>query len=528
MYLITSAAYIGSDLQSEFGQLPPSFLPVGNKRLFHHQISKIPQGEQIYLTLPEDFDIGPYDAHALADYQVTILKLPLYLSLGKSINYALNLIEFDPQEPLYILHGDTLLDELPQHSNMLCVSEVETNYEWTEYDQTSQQLKPYQADNQQQSSYIVNGFFSFASPKKLIKHITIANWDFIEGINGYHQEQPLTVINCEQWYDFGHSQTYYNAKSKMTTQRAFNEMSISKHVVTKRSHKAFKLAAEKNWYQVLPGYLKIYTPQLLNSVQQDDYFEYSIEYLHLTALNELYAFSQLPAFAWQQIIDACCQFIIDAQQYPTTSIIPSAALTQLFQQKTASRLAQFAQENQFDLDMPLIVNGEANLSINQLSHASEPWLPKDNQILNVLHGDFCFSNILFDFRTRAIKVIDPRGIDGDNQACIFGNSLYDIAKLAHSVIGLYDLIIAGYFTVELVNNRLNFSIAETPNREQIISLFNHRIAKSFGVSYTQMLAMQIQLFLSMLPLHADRPERQLAFIGNAYRLYQLLLGEEAA
>jgi hypothetical protein len=29
----------------------------------------------------------------------------------------------------------------------------------------------------------------------------------------------------------------------------------------------------------------------------------------------------------------------------------------------------------------------------------------------------------------------------------------------------------------------------------------------------------IGLFLSMLPLHADRPDRQAAFIANALRLY---------
>ena len=32
-------------------------------------------------------------------------------------------------------------------------------------------------------------------------------------------------------------------------------------------------------------------------------------------------------------------------------------------------------------------------------------------------------------------------------------------------------------------------------------------------------AITISLFLSMLPLHADRPDRQMAFIANALRLY---------
>jgi hypothetical protein len=32
-------------------------------------------------------------------------------------------------------------------------------------------------------------------------------------------------------------------------------------------------------------------------------------------------------------------------------------------------------------------------------------------------------------------------------------------------------------------------------------------------------AITVGLFLSMLPLHADRPDRQRAFIANALRLY---------
>ena len=35
--------------------------------------------------------------------------------------------------------------------------------------------------------------------------------------------------------------------------------------------------------------------------------------------------------------------------------------------------------------------------------------------------------------------------------------------------------------------------------------------------------MQIQLFLSMLPLHADDPRRQDALMANAFRLHQLMV-----
>lgn len=38
MIVILSGQYVEQDLRAEFGQIPPSFLPVGNKRLYTYQI----------------------------------------------------------------------------------------------------------------------------------------------------------------------------------------------------------------------------------------------------------------------------------------------------------------------------------------------------------------------------------------------------------------------------------------------------------------------------------------------------------
>ncbi len=68
-----------------------------------------------------------------------------------------------------------------------------------------------------------------------------------------------------------------------------------------------------------------------------------------------------------------------------------------------------------------------------------------------MHGDFCFSNITYDFAIIRIKTIDPRGLTPNNELTIYGDTQYDIAKLSHSVLGLYDWIIAGYYHVDIAN-----------------------------------------------------------------------------
>ncbi|NRA54411.1 MAG: capsular biosynthesis protein [Gammaproteobacteria bacterium] len=519
MYLITSANYIDSELQSEFGAIPPCFLPVGNKRLFYHQLKTIPSDQTVVMMLPQGFTPECYDLQFLQKNQIILLYLPTHLNLGESIAYTLNSLKLDHDEPLYILHGDTLIDDMASTPNTLGVSKVAENYNWSEYQIETGLLLRCDPNDHNRSDLIANGFFSFAAPNILIKHISLAKWDFIEGVNGYQQEVGMQAVLSQRWLDFGHIQTYYASKSAITTQRAFNEMKINQRVVCKTSSKANKLAAEANWYRNIPGPLKIYTPQLLGWQHHANSFEYSIEYLHLTALNELYVFSKLPAFAWRKIINACCQFITDAQQFAAPANAIQANIERLFTYKTQQRLADYALTNRVDLDQSLTINGRQHLSLTQLSVASQKLLPTDNKLNNVIHGDLCFSNILYDSRTASIKVIDPRGIDEHDKPTIYGNSWYDIAKLAHSIIGLYDLIIAGYFTANRAGNKLSFDLAITERHEQISAIFIELIAKEFELSANQLYAMQIQLFLSMLPLHDDRPDRQLGFICNAYRLY---------
>lgn len=521
MILITSAAYIEPELQSEFGALPPAFLPVGNKRLFYRQIESFPAGEKIVLTLPAGFEPGPYDSEYLANKKVHILELPRHLRLGEAVVYALNLLEFDDGESLSILHGDTLIQDAFLQEDSIGVSQVEDNYSWAEYDMASGLLSK-DSVGLKEKNLVANGSFNFTQPKKLIKQIVLANWDFIDGINGYHLEVGLKPDLQENWCDFGHNHTYYASKSRITTQRAFNEMRIIDGVVTKRSKKIEKLQGEACWYEKLPGRLKVYTPQLLEKKQLHDAYEYSIEYLHLTALNELFVFSQLPVFAWRKIINACCQFITDAKQYVSDTKAQKDEFDFLFVEKTNSRIQEYASIQGVEITNPVCFNGEVYPSLLDIAYESQRELPAPEGVQHVMHGDFCFSNILYDFRTGAIKVIDPRGVDVQGAATIYGNSYYDIAKLAHSILGLYDVIIAGYFSADMTQDKLHFELSVSMRREKIANLFVEIVQKQFGITEQQLYAMQIQLFLSMLPLHSDLPDRQIGFIGNAYRLYRKL------
>lgn len=519
MYLLTSASYSVSELQSEFGSLPSCFLPVGNKRLFHYQLDMIPPQENIVITLPEDFIPDTKDIEYLSSRGVNLLYLPVDLTLGQSVVYAINLLEIEDSEVLYLVHGDTFFEKLPLGADLIGISLVEENYDWAEYCLNDKTLRRKLGEYESLSDYVANGFFSFSSPKALVRHITRNAWSFIDGLNDYIKCIGLNHHICQGWFDFGHLHTYYQSKTKMTTQRSFNNMCIKGLVVTKSSHKKYKLAAEANWYRTLPAPLRTYIPQFLGESESQLTYSYSIEYLHLTALNELYVFGRLPNLIWKKIFRACIKFLQDASLFEQNTLL---TLDKMFVEKTCARLREFQASAPFDLEKKIIINGAQKISVFDLYLESIDYLPADSGRINVLHGDFCFSNILYDFRTGSVKVIDPRGIDADDAIFSLGNTVYDVSKLAHSVVGLYDFIIAGYFHASIDGEQIVFDIECSPNYSSVVQVFFEMLKEYFNLEKKHVYAMQIHLFLSMLPLHDDRPDRQLAFIANAYRLYDEL------
>ncbi|EGQ9283921.1 capsular biosynthesis protein [Vibrio vulnificus] len=520
MFLIMSGAYVGTELQSEFGQIPPSFLPLGNRRLFQHQIALIPEGVNKYLSIPESFTLSEYDQLWLDENNVSIVTVPVGLNLGASLVAAVNISGNSLDSPLHVLYGDTLFSKLPTGDDIASVSEAMDDYNWAMLSKDkagwlkSSQLT--EGDNK-----IIDGYFKFSRPRDILRYITQSEWDFIEGLNRYHHSVGITPVESTGWLDFGHVNTYYRSKAKHTTQRAFNELKINSRWIEKASVKNDKIAAEANWFATLPEELRGYTPQYLGS-QVKDKVSYRLEYLHLTALNELFVFSKVSSPVWKSIFKECVNFLKICSRFNNSGLEPVNTLDILFGEKTEERLSQYCKEESIELDSEWFFNGQ-RITLQQILDKSYEYLPLNKRREGVLHGDFCFSNILYDFRAGKIKAIDPRGMTPDGLKTIYGDINYDLAKLSHSVLGLYDWIIAGYYKVSIQDNHIKFSLSGDYQHQEIQQIFIELVEKNFDLSSKNLFAMQIQLFLSMLPLHSDDKERQKALFANSFRLYQILL-----
>lgn len=508
MILICSAAYISQDLQAIYGRIPPAFLPVQNKRLYVHQ-RELFEEEQVYLSLPSCYSITKDDEFLLKSLDISVIRVPSKLSLAESITFALLEAEC-LDESLEILFGDTYFTFISkQTKDIAYISKVRDYYNWALVEED-----PFK-------EYVYAGYFKFTNPSKLLKSLNKNRVNFIDAVLTYKSisEENFTLKPAEGWHDFGHVTTYFKSKSLFTTERHFNQLSSTTHTFTKLSSERNKMLAETQWYCTLPDSLKLHTPQFLGIVEEDGSSGYELEYLHLPTLNELFVFGELPIFLWGNILNSCMTFLNKVNHHEQSEL--DDVYWDGFHNKTMLRLIK-AKEQGIVIDKPLTLNGVSLPSLIEIS--SELTLTKDelSETKSRIHGDFCFSNILYDQRSQLIRVIDPRGIDFEGSLDCTGSVLYDISKLAHSVIGLYDMIIADRYKLNYTNNgtKFQFEIFRTSKQKQVQDLFLEMEFNGFRVNNAVVIKIVIHLFLSMLPLHKDSPKRQLAFVANALRLYK--------
>ncbi len=507
MFLITSGAYVTPALASEFGKLPPCMLPVQNKRLYEHQISIVPPGESIVISLPQSYELTIYDKRNIEKLGITVVKTPDSLTLGQSIVYVLNVLgRYD--EKLKILHGDTLFSKIIGNDDICAVAKAQDSYDLAK------------ADKKNRNVYA--GYFSFSDQSLLIQKITENNYNFIEGIESYRLFKPLTNILFPDWMDFGLSNSYYRSISKLTTQRFFNSLNITKYSLRKSSADKNKMAAESNWIESLPIPMRHYAPVVWDKGETEEFGYYEIEYFFLPSLANLFVFGKNNLEIWEEIIDACVEYLNDEVNYrPYEPQNQANQNDKLYSVKSLKRLEEYSVQSGISLDKSWKINGIEIPSLSQILVELENHISKkDIRFATLMHGDPCFSNILYDFKSKSIKVIDPRGIDLDGNLSIYGDFRYDVGKLSHSVLGLYDFIISGMYEYH-ETSKYDISLVFHTS-EEIIQIQNYFKSKKFGgfsIEEISVYPIMIHLFLSMLPLHNDFPDRQKAMLANALRLY---------
>jgi hypothetical protein len=525
--LITSGTYIGDEMQSEFGRIPPAFLPVGSKYLIQHQLQNIGQRTRIYLSLPTDFILSVVEQQVLDKSAVCILRVDPEISLGFSVFQSI--LDIDTENTLEILHGDTLckLTEV-SNQNIVSIGHPSGNYKWgiveTSRGHVDRIYDGVDSDFLTESTTILSGYFCFSESKRLVRCLAQNNFSFTLAVNQYSQEMPVLVSRDLETLDLGHPKTFFASRKQLASARSFNFLSIGDHCVTKRGApgQQDKLEAEANWFRNLPSELQPFSARLIEVNGDPQIGHYSTLYSNFPTLSDLYLARTSPLL-WGKVLDSCQSFLNIASEHRHTNI--TSPIHWLVIDKLRERIGGYPE---------FLPNDETILTINntKIGTLKEIVVKLENIVnsarpreANLMHGDFCFSNILYDTRSDRILLIDPRGIVNGKQT-LFGDIRYDISKLGHSIVGRYDQIVGGQLIAKQPKfGSFVFSVPPNEQSDWLEVQFFKLCAGGVPFDDEVVSAATVSLFLSMIPLHSDSPVRQTTFFANALRLYQKFFGK---
>lgn len=348
----------------------------------------------------------------------------------------------------------------------------------------------------------------------------------------YGKHHPLRGELVQTWFDFGNVDNYARAKLHLLRPRFFNSVSIDPvlHTLTKRSTKVDKLLDEVAWFQALPKHLEVISPRLLGWGQSANEAWYTQEYYGYPPLSDLYVWGELDLDVWLSILRRVLAVHEALSAVP--GALPPEAMRSMYWTKTLERIeaARSGDPELADVLEPdtLTYNGQllTNLAglLPALQAAVEGLVASAKPAL--VHGDLCFSNILFDIPNQIVRLIDPRGSFG--QPGPVGDPRYDLAKLRHSVCGGYDLLMANYFEVAYLGPATYEVRQWRPVAAGRLAAPFDALLSAAGHSVQDITLLEGLLFLSMPPLHRGHPDRQRAMYLYGLSLLNQVLGSPPA
>lgn len=530
-FVILSGAYVGSEIASEFGHVPPTMLPIGGVRLYEHQIAfaASKSAGQVTLSLPADYHLPPLDRDRLKASGVRVIRVPTNLALVQSLSFVLEVLDVSGQVAL--LHGDTLIEiEENDSADVFFVSETDDDYDWgLVVRENGRRLVSSGGGAEGRKREVICGFFLFSDGLALREICAVAP-NFIEALNAYADRFATRFSTVRQWLDLGHLNLYYTARRDLLVTRAFNTISYRRDRLVKSSEDRRKMQMEISWYQKTPPDLRHYLPQFFTSRERSEgarvLCEYEIEYLFLPNVAEITLFGDAPPYRLSAIIDLCIAFLDRCGEFQPDFATDDAATSfcelhfdYMIREKTFARLEAFQAGTGFDIDQELSVNGQTLPGARRIAEDMVAEIaPTRPEHLGFWHGDLFFGNILFDARARAIRLVDPRGEAYSGCASIHGDRRYDQAKLLHSLVGRYDEIIAGRYRFDRRGTH-EFALDFGKETRPLDGITRRAMIGDRPLLNRETMAITVLLFLSMLPLHGEAETRQACLLANAARLY---------
>ncbi len=546
--LIPNAISVPSDMQKKFGLVTPALVPLGNLSMLENIVLKYKNYvDKVYIVCYEQIDAVKRLIN-IKGLDVNIIKLKEIKDLGYTIFTGLKEIcekNIDINK-VYINFADSLLLEKinEENNDFAYVARIENSALWTYFkskdgvitDIVDKKLLKRFPNIAMRFEKIFVGVFGISNPQKFLLDLNYANTcmdnsnidSFYNALRLYSKKNKLIFEESNTWYDVGHSETYFKAKSGVAA-RSFNTIKIDdkRGILVKSSKNKDKLIDEIKWYLKLPNKIQYLVPRIYDYSLKYDNPYVSMEFYGYHTLHESYLYSDLPMIRWKEIFKKLLFIIEDMETYkviPSNDII-NTSLKEMYITKTFNRLNTLKFDKEFVglFDKNIIISNQTyeplNYYIEKLPYlVNNIIIKKYGNSFNIIHGDLCFANILVEDNYNFMRLIDPRGSFGSFD--IYGDSNYEMAKLLHSLEGKYDFIIEDLFDVNKNGNNINFVIFD--KNTEIIKVFNDVFSKKLN-NLLAIRLIEATLFLSMTPLHDDHKQRQYVMFATGIMLLDKII-----
>ncbi|MBO5309744.1 MAG: hypothetical protein J6A98_00880 [Clostridia bacterium] len=333
-------------------------------------------------------------------------------------------------------------------------------------------------------------------------------------IEYYASKRLMKGLLIKSWVDTGTLYDYNTAFKNSINGRVFNDFHLDDFGVLTKTSSYDKLKSEVKWLEKISKdkSLAPLIPAVYSTETSGNTISYQIEYIPGNSMAEYFMFYDIADENWQYIFS---RFISAAARFwgkkPPRGAPNIKEMTKyMYLDKTLERIKDWSRRDILN-QATITCNGETLVGFNKLLPALRVRIEKlvetSPKFYSIIHGDPCFSNVVYIPQTTAFKFIDPRGnfcVD-----TIYGDSRYDAAKIRHCYHGLYDYITQGMYTLT-EHSAKNFEFKFLTQNLINPAIFDDVLERN-GFDINDIELIEGLLFISMIPLHHDDKEAQVIY-----------------
>lgn len=337
--------------------------------------------------------------------------------------------------------------------------------------------------------------------------------------------KEFVKLESKAFYYLGEKNQFLRFITSGFEARFFNNLEGNEYTVTKKSKNIQKIKSEYNYYHLLPEEMKMWFVMPFHYTEKDGEASYTMERYHMTDIAIRFVHGAVTTEEFHDIMRQLFHFIHNRTAKTVTKDEYEKLSQKLYIKKVEERMELLKAMPEFDKFDLLISKGTSYGGLEDIvdhykkCYASmhENRKTKATGYQHVVgHGDLCFSNILYQKDASILRLIDPKGAQVEEE--LYTNPYYDLAKLSHSICGMYDFFNSGLYGISL-NENMRFELTLDGDTQIYSRIFRDYLEEN-GYDYQMVRLYEASLFLSMLPLHMDREQKVFAFILNAIRILE--------